>query len=171
MDINAVYYATEREFIIHGASIRLTNLLKSIGLAVPAKPQVLRLFFCNKILGCTIWSSWFHCASMRSEWAFVNWVQISDCGIKMGLNGFYNGRIWFSNHLVRRKALLGWFSWVTEDGTFQSIINSLDACFSAILAALTRGRVCVTFRARLAALLGMKVEIRYSCSRRAFEPV
>ena len=43
-------------------------------------------------------------------------VRIEDDGLKMGLNGVDNGRIWFDQVRVPREALLNRFADVTEDG-------------------------------------------------------
>lgn len=97
-------------------------------------------------------------------------IQIADCGTKAGLNGVDNGRIWFSEHRVRRSAMLTSLSRVTDDGRFEAKVASPDARFGAVLAALTGGRVGIAHQAITNALLGLTIAIRYSFQRRAFAP-
>ena len=47
-------------------------------------------------------------------------VRIEDDGLKMGLNGVDNGRLWFDQVRVPREALLNRFADVSEDGTYSS---------------------------------------------------
>lgn len=97
-------------------------------------------------------------------------IQIADCGVKAGLNGVDNGRIWFDKHRVGRSAMLTRLSYVTEAGKFEARVSSPDARFGAILAALTGGRVGIARQAIACALLGLTIAIRYSFQRRAFAP-
>lgn len=97
-------------------------------------------------------------------------IEVADCGVKSGLNGVDNGRIWFMKHRVRRSAMLTALSCVTEGGKFEAKVSSPDARFAAVLAALTGGRVGIAREAIACALLGLTIAIRYSFQRRAFAP-
>lgn len=97
-------------------------------------------------------------------------VHIEDCGAKAGLNGVDNGRIWFSRVRVPRESMLSRLSQVGLDGTFTAELQSPDARFGAMLAALTGGRVGIAGNSVSNAMLGLTIAIRYSAVRRAFSP-
>lgn len=97
-------------------------------------------------------------------------VTIEDCGVKAGLNGVDNGRIWFDSVRVPREDMLCRSSTVAPDGTFRSDAESPDARFGAALAALTGGRVSIAVNAIEAVKIGLTIAVRYGRSRRAFAP-
>ena len=70
-------------------------------------------------------------------------VRIEDDGLKMGLNGVDNGRIWFDEVRVPREALLNRFADVTPDGVYESDIENPNRRFFTMLGTLVQGRVCV----------------------------
>lgn len=97
-------------------------------------------------------------------------IRIADCGEKAGLNGVDNGRIWFTHVRIPRQDMLSGLSQVAPDGTYSSSIPSANARFGVMLAALTGGRVGISFNAIGSAMLGLSIAIRYSFERRAFAP-
>lgn len=97
-------------------------------------------------------------------------IHIEDCGVKAGLNGVDNGRIWFDNLAVPRADLLCGTSQVAADGTYTADDPNPDARFGAALAALTGGRVSIAVNAVNAAKTGLCIAVRYARARRAFAP-
>lgn len=97
-------------------------------------------------------------------------IYVEDCGVKAGLNGVDNGRIWFDRVRVPREEMLCGISNVTPDGGYSSEYDSADARFSAALAALTGGRVGIAVVSVNAAKIGLCIAVRYAMARRAFAP-
>jgi acyl-CoA oxidase len=97
-------------------------------------------------------------------------ISIEDCGVKAGLNGVDNGRIWFDRVRVPRTDLLCGQSAVAPDGTYMSEHATSDARFGAALAALTGGRVAIAVNAVNTAKIGLAIAVKYSLNRRAFAP-
>jgi acyl-CoA oxidase len=96
-------------------------------------------------------------------------VRIEDDGLKMGLNGVDNGRLWFDGVRVPREALLNRFADVTEDGVYVSDIDNPNKRFFTMLGTLVQGRVCVGGAAINAAKVAITVATRYALQRRQFE--
>ncbi len=95
-------------------------------------------------------------------------VRIEDDGLKMGLNGVDNGRLWFDQVRVPREALLNRFADVSEDGTYSSDIENPNRRFFTMLGTLVQGRVCVGGAAINASKVALAIAIRYSLLRRQF---
>src|SRR5205085_9320774 len=70
-------------------------------------------------------------------------VRIEDCGLKGGLNGVDNGRLWFDQVRVPRDALLDRFGTVARDGAYSSPIANETRRFFTMLGTLVSGRVSV----------------------------
>ena len=96
-------------------------------------------------------------------------VRIEDDGLKMGLNGVDNGRIWFDQVRVPREALLNRFADVSEDGTYSSDIENPNKRFFTMLGTLVQGRVCVGGAGINASKVALAIAIRYALRRRQFE--
>ena len=64
-------------------------------------------------------------------------VRIEDDGLKLGLNGVDNGRLWFDGVRVPREALLNRFADVAEDGTYSSSIENPNRRFFTMLGTLS----------------------------------
>jgi len=96
-------------------------------------------------------------------------IRIEDDGLKMGLNGVDNGRIWFDDVRVPRDALLNRFADVTPDGVYQSAIESPGRRFFTMLGTLIQGRVCVGGAGINAAKVALTIAIKYALRRRQFE--
>ncbi|HWJ81879.1 MAG TPA: acyl-CoA dehydrogenase [Nocardioides sp.] len=96
-------------------------------------------------------------------------VEISDDGLKMGLNGVDNGRIRFAGVRVPREALLNRFADVSEDGTYSSEIDNANRRFFTMLGTLVQGRVCVGAAGISAAKVALTIAVEYGDRRRQFE--
>jgi len=97
-------------------------------------------------------------------------ITIADVGVKQGLNGVDNGRIWFDNVRIPREQMLARYSQVLPDGSYRSSFKTGDEQFAAQLAALTGGRVSISVGAVNRMKTGLCIAIRYALSRRAFAP-
>lgn len=96
-------------------------------------------------------------------------VRIEDDGLKMGLNGVDNGRIWFDRVRVPRTALLNRFADVTPEGVYVSPIENPNRRFFTMLGTLVQGRVCVGGAGINAAKVALAIATRYAVRRRQFE--
>jgi acyl-CoA oxidase len=96
-------------------------------------------------------------------------VRIEDDGLKMGLNGVDNGRLWFDDVRVPREALLNRFADVSEDGTYSSEIDNPNRRFFTMLGTLVQGRVCVGGAGINASKVALAIAVRYALKRRQFE--
>lgn len=97
-------------------------------------------------------------------------ITVADVGVKQGLNGVDNGRIWFDRVRIPRTQMLAGYSQVLPDGSYRSAFKSGDEQFAAQLAALTGGRVSISVGAVNRMKTGLCIAIRYALSRRAFAP-
>src|SRR6476661_5447756 len=96
-------------------------------------------------------------------------VRIEDDGLKMGLNGVDNGRLWFDGVRVPRANLLNQFADVSEDGVYESAIENANKRFFTMLGTLVQGRVCVGGAGINAAKVALTIATRYAVRRRQFE--
>jgi acyl-CoA oxidase len=106
---------------------------------------------------------------IRSDGEVMPGVRIEDDGLKMGLNGVDNGRIWFDDVRVPRTALLNRFADVSEDGVYSSTIDNAGRRFFTMLGTLVQGRVCVGGGAINASKVAITIATRYALRRRQFE--
>jgi acyl-CoA oxidase len=95
-------------------------------------------------------------------------VRVEDDGLKMGLNGVDNGRLWFDGVRIPRDNLLNQFADVTDDGRYESPIQSPDKRFFTMLGTLVQGRVCVGGAGINAAKVALTLAVRYAVRRRQF---
>src|SRR2546429_4443898 len=95
-------------------------------------------------------------------------VRIEDCGLKGGLNGVDNGRLWFDQVRVPRDALLDRFGTVARDGAYSSPIANATRRFFTMLGTLVSGRVSVAGAGLSASKLAMTIAVRYGLTRRQF---
>ena len=98
-------------------------------------------------------------------------VTIEDNGLKMGLNGVDNGRIWFDWVSVPRIEMLNRFANVTEDGQYHSEIQSQAARFFTMIGTLVSGRISIATSANSVAKSALTIAIRYGARRRQFGPL
>lgn len=96
-------------------------------------------------------------------------VRIEDDGLKLGLNGVDNGRIWFDGVRVPRTSLLNRFADVTSAGVYESDIESPNKRFFTMLGSLVQGRVCVGGAGINAAKVAITIATKYALRRRQFE--
>jgi acyl-CoA oxidase len=96
-------------------------------------------------------------------------VRIEDDGLKMGLNGVDNGRLWFSAVRVPREALLNRFADVTPEGVYESEIANANKRFFTTLGTLVQGRVCVGGAGINASKVAIAIAVKYGLRRRQFE--
>lgn len=97
-------------------------------------------------------------------------IRIEDCGLKEGLNGIDNGRIWFDHVRVPRANLLDRFASIDDRGRYHSDIPSSNRRFFRMLRTLVIGRVSIAAASVSAAKVGLTIAVRYAASRRQFGP-
>ena len=100
----------------------------------------------------------------------VDGVRIVDCGLKHGLNGVDNGRIYFDKLRIPREDLLDRYADVDENGVYHSPIDNPDRRFFTMLGTLVLGRVCVGGGALNASKVALKIATTYGNRRRQFGP-
>lgn len=96
-------------------------------------------------------------------------VRIEDDGLKLGLNGVDNGRIWFDGVRIPRENLLNRFADVTPAGVYESDIENPNKRFFTMLGTLIQGRVCVGGAGINAAKVAITLATKYALRRRQFE--
>jgi len=95
-------------------------------------------------------------------------VRIADDGLKIGLNGVDNGRLWFDGVRVPRESLLDRYAVVSEDGRYSSDIENPDRRFFTMLGTLVQGRVSVGGAGINAAKVALAIAVEYAVHRRQF---
>jgi len=95
-------------------------------------------------------------------------VRIEDRGLKEGLNGVDNGRIWFDDVRVPRSNLLDRFASIDETGTYTSPIPSSARRFFTMLGTLVAGRVSIASASVSATKVGLVIAVRHTDQRRQF---
>lgn len=100
--------------------------------------------------------------------AFLPGVGGEDDGLKGGLNGIDNGRLWFDHVRVPRADLLDRYGQVAADGSYTSPIASPGRRFFTMLGTLVQGRVSLDGAAVNAARIGLQIAVTYANQRRQF---
>jgi acyl-CoA oxidase len=95
-------------------------------------------------------------------------VRIEDCGLKAGLNGVDNGRLYFDDVRVPRDSLLNRYGDVAADGTYTTPIENQTKRFFTMLGTLVQGRISVAGGAGSATKVALCIAIRYAEARRQF---
>jgi acyl-CoA oxidase len=95
-------------------------------------------------------------------------ITIEDNGLKLGLNGVDNGRIWFRDTRVPKIELLNRFAEVTDDGQYRSNIKSNGSRFFTMIGTLVNGRISLALAANSMAKSALTIAIRYTARRRQF---
>ncbi|ACZ32112.1 acyl-CoA oxidase domain protein [Xylanimonas cellulosilytica DSM 15894] len=110
----------------------------------------------------------FYVPIRSSDGEFLPGVGGEDDGLKGGLRGIDNGRLWFDQVRVPRENLLARYGQVAEDGTYTSPIASPGRRFFTMLGALVQGRVSLDGAAGTASRIGLAIAVRYGSVRRQF---
>ncbi len=105
---------------------------------------------------------------IRKRGRLLPGIRVEDDGLKMGLNGVDNGRMWFDGVRIPRDNLLNRFADVTDDGRYQSSIDNPNKRFFTMLGTLVQGRVCVGGAGINAAKVALVIATRYAVRRRQF---
>jgi acyl-CoA oxidase len=95
-------------------------------------------------------------------------VRIEDCGLKAGLNGVDNGRLYFDAVRIPRDNLLNRYGDVAADGTYSTPIENPTKRFFTMLGTLVQGRVSVAGGAGSATKVALAIALRYGNARRQF---
>jgi acyl-CoA oxidase len=105
-----------------------------------------------------------------SSHRILSGIRIEDRGLKVGLNGVDNGRIWFDQVRVPRANLLDRFGTITDEGAYESPISSPGRRFFTMLRTLVAGRISIAAAAVSASKVGLTIAVRYADNRRQFGP-
>ena len=97
-------------------------------------------------------------------------IRIEDRGLKVGLNGVDNGRIWFDQVRVPVENLLDRFARIDEEGRYRSPITSAGRRFFTMLRTLVSGRVSIASASVSASKVALTIAVRYAAQRRQFGP-
>jgi acyl-CoA oxidase len=95
-------------------------------------------------------------------------VRIEDCGLKAGLNGVDNGRLWFDDVRIPRDNLLNRYADVAPDGSYTTLIENQTKRFFTMLGTLVQGRISVAGGAGSATKVALTIAVRYGEARRQF---
>jgi acyl-CoA oxidase len=106
---------------------------------------------------------------IRKKGKLLPGVGSEDDGLKGGLNGIDNGRLFFNQVRVPRHNLLNRYADVLEDGTYTSTIESPGRRFFTQLGALVQGRVSLTGAVTNAQKLALDIAVRYGEERKQFQ--
>lgn len=161
----ATYDAETQEFVI--TTTREDARKDYIGNA--AEHAELAVVFAQLEVGGTSEGVHAFVVPIRRDGEPCDGVRIEDDGLKMGLNGVDNGRIWFDHVRVPRTALLNRFADVTPEGVYESSIENPNRRFFTMLGTLVQGRVCVGGAGINAAKVALAIATRYAARRRQFE--
>ena len=108
---------------------------------------------------------------IRRKGKLLPGVGSQDDGLKGGLNGIDNGRLFFNQVRIPRENLLNRYAEVAKDGTYSSSIESPGRRFFTQLGALVQGRVSLTGAVTNAQKLALDIAVRYSLARKQFPGV
>jgi acyl-CoA oxidase len=95
-------------------------------------------------------------------------VRIEDCGLKAGLNGVDNGRLYFDDVRIPRDGLLNRYGDVAADGSYSTPIENKTKRFFTMLGTLVQGRISVAGGAGSATKVALTIAVRYGEARRQF---
>ncbi|KAF9378679.1 hypothetical protein CPB97_009413 [Podila verticillata] len=104
----------------------------------------------------------------RATRAILPGITIRNCGMKSGLNGMDNGRIWFDKVKVPRTMCLDKYGGINEDGVYESMFQNKDQRFGGQLVNLSEGRVGLAVSSINMSKTALTIAIRYGQTRRQF---
>ncbi|KAG0099623.1 hypothetical protein BGZ93_006734 [Podila epicladia] len=104
----------------------------------------------------------------RATHAILPGITIRNCGMKSGLNGMDNGRIWFDHVPVPRTMCLDRYGGINEEGVYESMFQNKDQRFGGQLVNLSEGRVGLAVSSVNMAKTALTIAIRYAQTRRQF---
>ncbi|KAI9237069.1 MAG: acyl-CoA dehydrogenase/oxidase [Podila humilis] len=104
----------------------------------------------------------------RATRAILPGITIRNCGMKSGLNGMDNGRIWFDKVKVPRTMCLDKYGGINEDGVYESMFQSKEQRFGGQLVNLSEGRVGLAVSSINMSKTALTIAIRYGQTRRQF---
>jgi len=110
----------------------------------------------------------FYAPLRDSSGDFLPGVGGDDDGLKGGLNGIDNGRLYFDHLRIPRTNLLNRYGDVAEDGTYSSPIKSPGRRFFTMLGTLVQGRVSLDGASVAATKLALHIAVAYASERRQF---
>ena len=105
---------------------------------------------------------------IRENGQLLPGVGSEDDGLKGGLNGIDNGRLFFDQVRVPRTNLLNRYADVTPEGSYTSVIDSPGRRFFTQLGALVQGRVSLTGAVVNAQKLALDIAVNYGLERKQF---
>jgi acyl-CoA oxidase len=165
LETTAVYQRTSDDFVLHSPSYSAGK--NYIGNA--AEDGRLAVVFAQLEVNAQKHGVHAFLVPIRGEHGEpVPGVTIEDNGLKMGLNGVDNGRIWFDHVRVPRVEMLNRFAEIAADGQYRSDIQSQGARFFAMIGTLVSGRITIAATANSAAKSALAIAIRYAARRRQF---
>ena len=105
---------------------------------------------------------------IRKDGQLLPGVGSEDDGLKGGLNGIDNGRLFFDQVRIPRTNLLNRYADVTPEGTYTSVIDSPGRRFFTQLGALVQGRVSLVGAVVNAQKLALDISVNYALERQQF---
>ena len=168
IETTATYHPQSKSFILHTPTETAQKIYIG-GLATHANHAVV---FAQLTVGTSHHGVHAFLLRIRSDdgKTVTEGVRIKDCGVKNGLNGVDNGRMWLDHVHVPRSALLNKYGDVSEDGVYSSPISSKTKRFTVMISALVSGRIVVAQGAVHMAKVGLAIATRYAHTRKQFGP-
>ena len=105
---------------------------------------------------------------IRKRGKLLPGVGSEDDGLKGGLNGIDNGRLFFNNVRIPKANLLNSYADVTDQGEYTSSIDSPGRRFFTQLGALVQGRVSLVGAVVNAQKKALDIAVRYGLERKQF---
>jgi len=165
LETTAVYDSEHREFIINSPSFSSGKTF--IGNA--AVDGEVMVVFAQLYVGAANHGVHAFVVPIRDDRGQpLSGITIEDNGLKLGLNGVDNGRIWFHNTRIARTELLNRFAEVTDNGQYRSEIKSNNHRFFTMIGTLVNGRITMALAANNMAKSAVTIAIRYAARRRQF---